>query len=167
LQDVLGRLRDHYRAANHIKFDGVLPEDYRIAFNPLLRRLTGRITYSTRLIEISQFHFHHYGYDDAVATLEHELLHLYLHTLGQPSGHNALFKEVARQLGIRVFHSNAYPRNQPTRQRYVYECPACGRMVFRRRQRHGLACGVCCRLEARGAWDERFALRLIQTVKLA
>ena len=39
------------------------------------------------------------------------------------------------QLGIRVFHANPYPKNRASRHRYVYECPACGRMVFRKRPR--------------------------------
>jgi predicted SprT family Zn-dependent metalloprotease len=166
--EVILRLSDHYAVTNHRKFDGVLPQRYHIGLNPYLRRLTGRITYGLSLIEISLYHYRAYGFDDAVQTLEHEMLHLYLHTLGKPSGHNSLFKQLARALGIRVFHSNPYPRNQPCRHRHVYECPACGRMVFRRRlQRHDLACGVCCRVEAGGLWDARFALRLISTVKLA
>jgi predicted SprT family Zn-dependent metalloprotease len=168
VQHEIERLKLHYRSANRIKFDGILPEGYRIEFNPFLRRLTGRITYGIQLIEISSFHYRQYGHEDAVQTLEHEMLHLYLHTLGRPSGHNALFKEAARALGIRVFHSNEYPRNQETRHRYVYECPACGRMVFRRKQqRHRLACGVCCRMLAEGGWDERFQLVLVSKVKLA
>lgn len=165
----LPRLYDHYVATNRDKFDDVLPRDYRIEFNPLLRRLTGRITYGWKLIEVSLFHFRQYGFDDAVRTLEHEMLHLYLHTLGKPSGHNRLFQEAARQLGIRVFHANPYPKNRATRHRYVYECPACGRMVFRKRaqERHAIACGVCCRLSAGGAWDPRFTLRLVEKVKFA
>jgi predicted SprT family Zn-dependent metalloprotease len=162
-------LLEHYRRINREKFDDVLPADYRIEFNPLLRRLTGRITYGWRLIEISLFHFRQYGLDDALQTLEHEMLHLYLHTLGRPSGHNALFKQAARTLGIRVFHANPYPKNRAPRHRYVYECPACGRMVFRKRpqDRHAIACGVCCRVVAGGAWDERFALKLVEKVKFA
>jgi len=165
----LPRLYDHYARTNRDKFDDLLPPDFRIEFNPLLRRLTGRITYGWRLIEISLWHFRQYGLADAEQTLEHEMLHLYLHVLGRPSGHNAIFKEAARQLGIRVFHANAYPKNRATRHRYVYECPACGRMVFRKRaqERHAIACGVCCRRSAGGAWDARFALRLVEKVKFA
>ena len=127
MQNVIAQLHDHYQRINPLKFDGILPPQYNIAFNPYLRRLTGRITYGMRLIEVSHFHFRQYGYADAVQTLEHEMLHLYLHTLGKPSGHNSLYKELARTLGIRVFHDNPYPRNQPPRHRHVYECPACGR----------------------------------------
>src|SRR5262245_22451050 len=107
----MARLRRHYHQANATKFDGLLPDDYRIAWNPLFRRLTGRITYGRRLIEISTFHFRRYGYGDAVATLEHEMLHLYLHRLRLPSGHNRIFKREAARLGIRVFHDNDYQRN--------------------------------------------------------
>ncbi|HEY7955217.1 MAG: SprT-like domain-containing protein [Polyangia bacterium] len=168
LEDTIWRLHARYHDANGAKFDRLLPARYRIQFNAHLRRLTGRITYAERLIEISLFHFRHYGFEDAVATLEHEMLHLYLHTLGLPSGHNARFKEMARTLEIRVFHNNPYPQNRSTRHRYLYECPSCRRMVFRkRRQDHGIACGVCCRQLAGGAWDPRFQLKLVEKVKLA
>ncbi|HEY1586532.1 MAG TPA: SprT-like domain-containing protein, partial [Polyangia bacterium] len=90
-------LFEHYASTNREKFDNVLPADYAIEFNPLLRRLTGRITYGWKLIEISLWHFREYGLSDAMQTLEHEMLHLYLHVLGKPSGHNTLFKEAARQ----------------------------------------------------------------------
>jgi predicted SprT family Zn-dependent metalloprotease len=167
--EALPLLRAHYDRINAEKFDRLLPPDYEIAFNPLLRRLTGRITYSQRLIEIATFHFREYGYADAVQTLEHEMLHLYLHTLGKPSGHNALFKAAARDLGIRVFHANPYPQNRAPRHRYLYECPSCQRMVFRKRpqDRHAIACGVCCRELAGGVWDARFTLQLVEKVKLA
>lgn len=169
VEGALSKLYQHYQTANRLKFESALPRDYRIGFNPLLRRLTGRITYGWRLIEISRFHFLHYGYDDAIRTLEHEMLHLYLHTQGKPSGHNGQFKELAKRLDIRVFHANPYPRNRATRHRYLYECPVCRRMVFRKRpqERHALACGDCCRQLAGGAWDSRFKLRLIEKVRFA
>jgi predicted SprT family Zn-dependent metalloprotease len=168
LEATLQRLREHYQAARRLKFQGLLPHRYHIVFNPHLRRLTGRITYSLELIEISTYHFRQYGYDDAVATLEHEMLHLYLHRLGMPSGHTLPFKRLARTLGIRVFHQNPYPKNRTLRHRYLYECPSCARLVFRRahRAKAALACGVCCRAHARGAWDARFQLTLIERVKM-
>lgn len=169
LDAALAHLYEHYARVNRDKFDDLVPRDFTIAFHPLLRRLTGRITYGWKLIELSLYHFREYGLVDAEQTLEHEMLHLYLHTLGKPSGHNGLFKEAARQLGIRVFHANPYPKNRASRHRYVYECPACGRMAFRKRaeRRHVIACGVCCRVQAGGAWDERFALKLVEKVKFA
>lgn len=161
-------LRQHYHHANRDKFEGILPSNYRIEWNQNLRRLTGRITYSQSLIEIATFHYRSYGYQDAVATLEHEMLHLYLHRRGLPSGHNGRFKREAAQRGIRVFHSNAYPRNQSPRDRYLYLCPSCGRMVFRQRRQAEamLACGICCRTLGDGDWDVRFALQLVQKVRM-
>jgi predicted SprT family Zn-dependent metalloprotease len=166
--EALARLRDHYHQANRAKFEGILPADYRIEWNPNLRRLTGRITYGQRLIEISTFHYRRYGLDDAVATLEHEMLHLWLQRQRLPSGHNALFKREAAARNIRVFHSNEYKRNQPPRDRYLYLCPSCGRMVFRQRLKESslLACGICCRTLGDGAWDARFKLLLVQKVRM-
>ena len=167
--DPLSELRRHYQKVTLTKFDGVIPRDFRIVFNPFLRRLTGRITYGLRLIEISRYHYMKYGMKDAIATLEHEPLHLNLHTLGLPSGHNKDFKRLAAKKGIRVFHANAYPRNRSTPYRYLYECPGCGRMVSRMRRiagPHGLACGICCRARAAGAWDPRFVLALVGKVRM-
>jgi predicted SprT family Zn-dependent metalloprotease len=159
----------HYHRVNLDKFGGILPTDYAIVFNPRLRRLTGRITYDARLIEISAFHYAAYGFEDARATLEHELLHLYLHTCGLPSGHDATFKRTARLLGIRVYHANSYRRNRGPQTRYLYECPQCDRMVFRKRPLAGgtLACGPCCRELAQGAFDARFVLRFVDKIRMA
>jgi hypothetical protein len=165
--DLVERLYAHYQTANREKFEGVLPGDYQIRLNRFLRRLTGRITYPLKLIEIATWHVEQYGFADAIATLEHEMLHLYLHTLGLPSGHNARFKEAARARGIRVFHANPYPKNRAARHRWVLECPRCSRMVFRRRVSGSLACGACCRELADGAWDARFELRLVDKVWIA
>lgn len=167
-EEALRRLRAHYRWANQARFEGVLPEDYQIRFNPYLRRLTGRITYGQRLIEIATYHYRTYGIEDAFATLEHEMLHLYLHRLRLPSGHNRIFKEEAAARGIRVFHTNEYKRNQAPRDRYLYLCQECGRMVFRQRMRAArlLACGICCRTLGDGAWDPRFTLQLIRKVRM-
>jgi SprT-like protein len=169
MYDPLRELREHYQLAVDRKFDGLIPRDYRIVFNPFLRRLTGRITYSMRLIEISQYHFAKYGMKDAIATLEHELLHLYLHVLGRPSGHTKSFKRLAAKKSIRVFHSNEYPENRKSPFRYLYECPSCGRMVSRQRRVNGgggLACGICCRQHAAGVWDARYELRFLQRVRM-
>jgi SprT-like protein len=157
----------HYARMNREKFGGVLPSGYRIVFNPRLRRLTGRITYASRLIEIASFHFSRYGIEDAKATLEHEMLHLYLHVLGYDSGHTARFKTIAARLGIRVYHSNPYQRNREPRDRYLYRCPECDRMVFRRRPlgEARLACGPCCRTQNDGFWADRFQLVLLHKVR--
>ncbi len=166
--EALRLLCAHYLIANREKFNGALPEDYRIRWNPNLRRLTGRITYGLRLIEISTYHYRTYGFADAVATLEHEMLHLFLHMHRVPSGHNRIFKREAAERGIRVFHNNDYKRNQPQRDRWLYVCNSCGRMVFRQRRQEGrlLACGLCCREFAEGRFDPRFVLALVQKVRM-
>jgi predicted SprT family Zn-dependent metalloprotease len=165
--DALERLRDHYQRVVDEKFESAIPRDFRIVFNPQLRRLTGRITYRARLIEISRWHFLQYGLEDALATLEHELLHLYLHTKRLPSGHGAEFKARARALGIRVFHTNEYPRNAPTPYRWIYECPSCARMVSRvRRSNARLACGPCCRAQNGGRWAACYELKLSGKVRM-
>ena len=159
----------HFDNVNRDKFGGALPDGFSIVFNRRLRRLTGRITYSAKLIEISWFHYQKYGFDDAKATLEHEMLHLYLHVLGLPSGHNGYFKREATQRGIRVYHANEYRRNILAPTRYLYQCPHCSRMVFRKRPLGDakLACGPCCREISDGQFDSRFALAFVQKIRMA
>src|SRR6202012_1614333 len=64
----LAHLYEHWARVNREKFDDLLPRDFSIAFNPLLRRLTGRITYGWKLVELSLDPFSRYGPAARLAT---------------------------------------------------------------------------------------------------
>lgn len=164
---VLGELREHFVDINARKFGGVLPQA-SIVVNSRLRALTGRIFYDDRLIELSLFHLTQpNGREQAFKTLEHEMLHLYLDTLGQPAGHTREFKRLAQELDIPVWHGMAYPKNRRPQANHVYECPACAKRIERNRRlsmKQRSACGDCCRLTNGGRFDERFVMRFVETI---
>lgn len=166
---MLRQLQQHFHEVNHLKFDGRLPA-VTLTVNPRLRALTGRVFYDEQLIELSGFHLcRRNRWQVATQTLEHEMLHLYLDTLGLPPGHTRTFKQLAHEKGISVWHSLPYPRNRNAPVRHVYECPCCARRVSRNRRlseirRH--ACGECCRRHNGGAFDPRFQMRWVETVHL-
>jgi ribosomal protein L37AE/L43A len=167
VQGLLDELRDHLTHANRHKFDGHVPR-VTLCVNPRLRALTGRVFYDEKRIELSGYHLSQpYARQVAFKTLEHEMLHLYLDNRGLPSGHTALFKRLAAERNIPVWHALPYPRNRTLQAQHVYACPACGRRVTRTRRLSNTqrsACGDCCRVHNGGAFDARFVMRFMKTV---
>ncbi|MBI5498161.1 MAG: hypothetical protein HY904_24375 [Deltaproteobacteria bacterium] len=165
---LLAELRGHFGRANASKFDGGVPQA-TVVVNPRLRALVGRVVFAERRIELSGYHLaQEYARHVAFKTLEHEMLHLWLDARGLPSGHTSLFKEMARDRAIPVWHALPYPKNQFRPRTHVYECPACERRVERARRlslTQRSACGACCRLHNGGRFDERFVMRWVETVE--
>ena len=90
--------------------------------------------------------------------LKHEMIHLWLHERGLPSGHTAAFRAKAKAIGQpKTRHGIARPL---PRSGWIYSCPACTAQ-FTRRQRYGrpVACARCCRQFSRGTYDVRFKLK--------
>lgn len=90
--------------------------------------------------------------------LKHEMIHLWLHVQGLPSGHTAAFRAKARAIGQpRTRHGIALPT---PRHGWLYTCPVC-RNEFPRRRRYGrsVACAECCNRFNGGEYHERFKLR--------
>lgn len=97
--------------------------------------------------------------DEAIVEIvKHEMIHLWLHVQGLPSGHTPDFRTKARRMGQpKTRHQIDIPR---PRQGWEYSCPIC-RSTFVRRKRFGrpVACAACCKKFNRGKFDERFKLR--------
>lgn len=90
--------------------------------------------------------------------LKHEMIHLWLHELGLPSGHTAAFRAKARSIGQpRTRHGITRPA---PRSGWIYTCPRCDSQITRRR-RFGrpVACGQCCKKHCGGLFDSRFQLK--------
>lgn len=97
--------------------------------------------------------------------LKHEMIHLWLHESGLPSGHTGEFRAKAREIGQpKTRHCIPLP---PPRRGWLYTCAACGHEFARRRRYgHAVACGRCCKTHNKGAFDARFKLRgkrIVQT----
>ncbi|MBV9469414.1 MAG: SprT family zinc-dependent metalloprotease [Abitibacteriaceae bacterium] len=90
--------------------------------------------------------------------LKHEMIHLWLHVRGLPSGHTMEFRAKARAIGQpRTRHNITLPT---PRSGWVYACPVCNNQFTRRRRYgHAVACSRCCKHFNGGQFDERFKLR--------
>jgi predicted SprT family Zn-dependent metalloprotease len=167
VESLLAELRAHFSTVNACKFSGVLPRT-SLVVNRRLRALTGRVFYDEKLIELSHYHLvQPYGRDQAFKTLEHEMLHLYLDTIGQSPGHTPTFKRLARDLEISVWHGLPYPKNRVPTVLHMYECPVCGKRISRNRRLSEIrrnACGDCCRVHNKGGFDVRFLMRYVRTI---
>ncbi len=90
--------------------------------------------------------------------LKHEMIHLWLHQRGLPSGHTAQFRLKARQIGQpKTRHAIARPLPKSG---WIYRCARCGAQIMRRR-RFGrpVACAACCKAHNGGKFDARFRLK--------
>lgn len=90
--------------------------------------------------------------------VKHEMIHLWLHVRGLPSGHTAEFRAKARQMGQpKTRHQIEPPK---PRNGWEYTCVTCN-TSFTRRRRFGrsVACAACCKEFNNGKFDARFKLR--------
>ncbi len=166
-----------YRQVNADCFFGALPM-CRVMWSRRLTRTAGNIDVRARLIKLSApllidafigeslFGVEYMVCGVLCATseeavneiLKHEMIHLWLHEKGLPSGHTAEFRRQARALGQpKTRHAIALP---PPRQGWVYCCSIC-KNQFTRRRRYGraMACAKCCKQFNGGRYDERFKLK--------
>ena len=166
-----------YQELNGLYFDNVLPA-CRIVWTRQLTRAAGNIHVKKRIIKLSVpllvdtftsdslFASEHIICGVACESsqsalreiLKHEMIHLWLHERGLPSGHTGEFRTKARSIGQpRTRHSLPLP---PPRCGWLYTCATCGQQ-FARRRRYGraVACKPCCRTHNKGAFDARFKLR--------
>lgn len=170
-------LQTLYQELNALYFDNVLP-GCRITWTRRLTRAAGNIEVRKKTIKLSipllieafednslfapEFIICGVACDGPQSALreilKHEMIHLWLHERGLPSGHTGEFRAKARAIGQpRTRHSIPLP---PPRRGWLYTCAVCGH-EFARRRRYGraVACGPCCKVHNRGAFDARFKLR--------
>lgn len=90
--------------------------------------------------------------------LKHEMIHLWLHVQGLPSGHTAEFRAKAKAIGQpKTRHGIALPA---PRSGWIYSCLYCnGEFTRRRRYGRSVACLQCCKKFNSGQYDARFKLR--------
>lgn len=170
-------LQELYAELNATCFEGCLPP-CRIAWSRQLTRTAGNIDVRHRVIKLSiPLLVEAFRTDSLFPTehrvcgilcdssafalreiLKHEMIHLWLHVKGLPSGHTAQFRAKARALGQpKTRHNIALPT---PRSGWSYACPVCRNEITRRR-RYGraVACSPCCKRFSGGKFDARFQLR--------
>lgn len=146
---------DDFASLNTAHFDGLCPP-VKMVINPRLRSTGGQIHTTRRVLELNGYRLRELP-ETRTETVFHELIHLWLHAQGLPSGHTALFKSKMAERGHTSIHygvagdpkgmRHAYPGSD---RRVVYGCPHCGQRYERRvRYRRAMLCGRCLR-EGRG-----------------
>jgi len=166
-----------FQELNETYFDAILPP-CRIQWSRQLTRTAGNIDVRRRVIKLSlpllvdafanrSLFGPEYQVCGVICTnpeeamheiLKHELIHLWLHVQGLPSGHTTAFRAKARSMGQpRTRHGIALP---PPTSGWIYKCGHCS-TEFPRRRRYGrpVACLKCCKRYGNGKFDERFKLR--------
>jgi predicted SprT family Zn-dependent metalloprotease len=166
-----------YSELNTEYFDGVLPT-CRVTWSRRLTRAAGNIYVRRRLIRLSwPLLVESYQSDSLFGPeyevcgvlcdsadmalreiLKHEMIHLWLHERGLPSGHTQEFRDKARAMGQpKTRHRIDVPMPKTG---WIYHCLACG-IEFTRRRRYGrtVACAQCCKVWNGGKFDDRFKLR--------
>lgn len=163
-----------YAAINIRWFENELPI-CRIKWSRQLTRAAGNIDVQNRIIKLSipllidAFDLNAQGFEicgvfcDSRQTaleeiLKHEMIHLWLHQQGLPSGHTARFRLKARQIGQpKTRHGIARPHPKSG---WIYSCKRCAAQITRRR-RFGrpVACAACCKTHNNGIFDARFRLK--------
>lgn len=127
-----GDLQLLFARLNAAHFGGSLSA-HRIAYNPRLTSVAGRITYRPPVIELST-RLLGANPDALASTLLHEMVHAWLHAHRLPSGHGAHFKRKMREVGLSsIYHSMPVPRRR-SRLRYRLTCPRCFVTLIRRRR---------------------------------
>ncbi len=143
----------YYRELNQRHFENSLPE-CRLELSRRLVRTAGKIWPRNRLMRLSLSYHERYGVDELANTILHEMVHLWLHEQGLPSGHTARFHTKLIEVGLpnRVRALPVPPRPY----RYLYSCPTC-RLEVPTRRKISSSCGRCDKI-----YNTHHRLRLIK-----
>lgn len=147
------RLIELFWDLNFRHFGGILPPT-TVTFSGRLKTTGGQyfrsphkqIQVSTRYLSMEK------PWDEITDTLGHEMIHYWLDFLGKPCGHTPEFRRKLQECGF-----NRYSRLTPVRARYVYICPSCG-VLYYRRCRGVWSCGPC----SGPRYNSAFKLELLQ-----
>lgn len=137
-----------------------------VKWNARLRSAAGRAESRSHLIILNP-RLHDYGVAEIERTFRHELAHLLAQFRAgrrRIAPHGPEWRDACRELGIgdeARCHALPFPITRRAR-RYLYRCPQCQRDFPRvHRLRRVVACLACCRKFARGGFDPKFRLALV------
>jgi hypothetical protein len=101
---LVARLRDAHRALNQRHFGGTLAE-VPLRVSGRMRRRLGQYTprqpdHPVAEIALSRAHIRRHGWDEALHTLLHEMVHQWQDEQGLPVDHGLAFRRKAREVGV-------------------------------------------------------------------
>jgi predicted SprT family Zn-dependent metalloprotease len=87
-------------------------------------------------------------------TMAHEMIHYWLWVRKKPYGHSEEFYQKMKRMGARRY--NPVPKVRPPK--YLYMCVSCQKEYPAYRKLGPLACASCCKVYAKGRYDEKYKL---------
>ncbi|GGL53017.1 SprT family protein [Sporolactobacillus putidus] len=112
-----------------------LPFRHRAVFNPRLRTTGGRYLLGSHCLEFNVYQLQHFGMEDFVKIIKHELCHYHLHLCGGGYRHrDSDFRKLLRQVGGSRFCGTIPGMSNSSALQYVYRCRKCGTSFIRRRR---------------------------------
>lgn len=100
---------------------------------------------SSHAIEVNPKHYEHFGREELISILKHELCHYHLHREGKGYKHSDReFKSLLRKVGG-ARHCQTLPDANHNRKVHYYECKQCGAKFkrYRRMDTKKYVCGYC------------------------
>ncbi|GEK33214.1 SprT family protein [Kurthia sibirica] len=119
-----------YKPFNHLAY-----------FNSRLKTTGGRYLLRTHNIDINRAHYNHFGMEELIGIIKHELCHYHLHIEGKGYRHSDKdFKELLKRSG-----SPRHCSSLQTVTYYRYECEKC-HLIYQRKRKvntEKYSCGKC------------------------
>lgn len=130
---------------------------HKATFNARLRTTGGRYLLGSHNIEINPKQFEHFGLDDLIGIIKHELCHYHLHLQKKGYRHSDKdFQQLLNQVGGTKYCSVIPGIRRSSKTLHIYSCTSCKTMFHRKRviDTKKYVCGKC-----------KGKLRLIKTMK--
>ncbi|MGM9929735.1 MAG: SprT family protein [Bacillus sp. (in: firmicutes)] len=122
------------------------PFRHEAIFNKRLRSVGGRYLLSSHNIEINYKYFEHYGKEEIIGIIKHELCHYHLHLEGRGYMHrDADFKRLLKNVGAPRFCTPLPSKEKKERKIHCFRCTSCG-TEYRRKRNVNInkyVCGKC------------------------
>ncbi|UCZ53695.1 SprT family protein [Bacillus shivajii] len=122
------------------------PFQHDAYFNNRLRTTGGRYSLADHHIEINPKHYEHFGYEELVKIIKHELCHYHLHIEGKGYMHkDREFKNLLKAVGGSRHCQTLPGTRKKSKVIHMYQCTSCD-LIYKRKRRidtKKYVCGKC------------------------
>lgn len=119
---------------------------HQAIFNKRLKTTGGRYLLTSHHIELNWTYYHHFGKEELIQVIKHELCHYHLHLEGKGYKHRDLdFKQLMKEVGAPRFCKSMSTKEQKNVVFRKYKCSNCEYIYYRKRRVNIMKyrCGKC------------------------